>query len=156
MRTASWKGRLSLWASIMNEEYPLSIQQHFWSNVDKGDANDCWPWLGAQRGGGYGRFWYSKQAIYAHRFSYILLKGLIPVELEIDHLCRNRLCVNPDHLEAVTPRINKLRGSGIAAIHARKQCCPKGHTYDVVSADGRRCQRCDKTCQAKRKLKAYP
>jgi hypothetical protein len=63
----------------------------------------------------------------AHRVSYVLAHGSIPDGLQLDHLCRNKLCVNPTHLEAVTARENTLRGVSVAAVNAKKTHCPRGH-----------------------------
>jgi hypothetical protein len=68
---------------------------------------------------------------FGHRVSYEAFKGPIPDGLTIDHLCRNRACVNPEHLEPVTMRVNCLRGESPAAVHARKTHCPKGHEYSA-------------------------
>lgn len=78
----------------------------------------------------YGTFkaWGSK-SVRAHRFSYVLANGPVDGALHIDHLCRVPRCVNPDHLEAVPPRINALRGIGAAAQAAKRTHCPKGHEY---------------------------
>lgn len=84
----------------------------------------------------------------AHRVAYELLIGPIPAGMTLDHLCRNRLCVNPVHLEAVTNRVNILRGTSPAAIHARKVACPNGHPY---SGRERRGTRICHTCMAARK-----
>ena len=65
----------------------------------------------------------------AHRFSYERAKGVIPEGLELDHLCRNPACVNPDHLEAVSGHENVRRSDGPSAINARKSHCPNGHPY---------------------------
>ena len=94
--------------------------------------NACWPWTGTTDGHGYGAIgvrsddltWRSRKA---HRVVYELLVGPIPEGLQLDHLCRNRACVNPDHLEPVTNRENSLRGFGAAAMNARKATCPRGH-----------------------------
>lgn len=75
----------------------------------KKQLNGCWKWIGAKSGHlqPYGMF----KRKYAHRFSYEKAKGKIPSHLQIDHLCRNRICVNPDHLEAVTQKVNIRRGN---------------------------------------------
>lgn len=85
----------------------------------------------------------------AHRLAYTALVGPIPDGLVLDHLCRNRRCVNPAHLEVVTQRVNILRGEGQAAANATKTHCPKGHPYTVentwVSRTGSRTCRACKT-----------
>ena len=96
------------------------------------------------RGGGYARW----GNVYAHRAAYELFVGPIPSGYEIDHLCRVRDCVNPDHLEAVTRRENLLRGDTFAATHAAKTECPRGHPYDTITAQGaRRCSICHAATQ---------
>jgi hypothetical protein len=84
---------------------------------------------------------------YAHRVLYRLVNGPIPIGAEIDHLCRNRSCVNPDHLEAVSHRENLMRSPiAPAAINARKTHCKYGHeftqTNTYVSSGRRRCRLC--------------
>ena len=121
----------------------------FWEKVDRtAGADGCWPWLGSLTPDGYGQFWAGAIKGRAHRYSYSLVNGPIPEGLQTDHLCRNRACVNPAHLEAVTPRENTMRSEGPAAINARKTECPKGHPLSgdnlVVNATTgyRRCRTC--------------
>ena len=95
----------------------------------------CIEWTGGLNGVGYGQFSdprtsnRSEGKVYAHRWSYEYFVGPIPDGLHLDHLCRNPKCVNPSHLEPVTPRVNILRGVGMSAKHATKTHCPAGHPY---------------------------
>jgi hypothetical protein len=70
---------------------------------------DCWLWIGGKSSRGYGMFWYQNKLQGAHRVSYMLFKGKIPKKLVIDHICKNPLCVNPDHLRAMTIYENAFR-----------------------------------------------
>jgi len=112
----------------------------------------CWYWQAATNGKrGYGKIYHNGKLKLAHRFSYELHKGVIPDGLTIDHLCGNRLCVNPEHLEAVPQKVNNLRGNSVVAINKRKTHCANGHSLsgDNISIqrrdDGvrRRCLVCD-------------
>jgi hypothetical protein len=109
----------------------------------------CWRWMG-QTAGGYGRFYIigEKRTVPAHRFAYEWLVGPIPEGLCIDHLCRVRNCVNPDHMEPVTNRENLMRGETIVARAAAATHCPKGHPYspDNTGSDrgNRRCKTCNR------------
>jgi len=85
----------------------------------------CWIWLGSLSGSkSYGYFCFNKRRHRAHRFSYELYRGPIPPDLVIDHLCRMPWCVNPDHLEVVTQKVNMERA---AHTGRRNLFCPKGH-----------------------------
>ena len=122
--------------------------QNFWKKVNK--DGECWVWYHADRTG-YGRytFWTGEKtrSIMAHRVSFFLTHGEWPNGV-LDHLCRNRLCVNPDHLEDISNRENILRGVGLAAVNARKTHCIRGHKLsgdnllNSYSDGGRRCRRC--------------
>ena len=91
-------------------------------------TESCWQWTGHTRGG-YGLVRHEARLKSAHRVVYEALRGPIQDGLMLDHLCRNRGCVNPDHLEAVPHRINVLRGIGPPAQHARKTHCTRGHEF---------------------------
>jgi hypothetical protein len=91
----------------------------------------CWAWTGCHNtANGYGRVGYRGRTWYTHRLIWTLTRGAIPDQLVIDHLCRNRICFNPEHMEVVTRRINTLRGETIVADQVRRTACPKGHPYN--------------------------
>jgi hypothetical protein len=89
----------------------------------------CWIWQQATDGGGYGHLRFRGRTTTAHRAAYIILVDEIPDILEVDHLCRNRACVNPAHLEAVTPRENLMRSMSPSAVRARQTHCKRGHEF---------------------------
>jgi HNH endonuclease len=97
----------------------------FWSNIEK--TGSCWLWTAAITHEGYGSLTINNLKIYAHRFSYELHCGIIPGDLTVDHVCRVRRCVNPDHLRLLSARDNVLAGMGITAMNARKTHCNKNH-----------------------------
>ena len=110
----------------------------------------CVLWKGAIDSDGYGRKQVGKKWKGAHRVIWEEKNGVIPKGLVIDHLCRNRACVNTEHMEVVTVKENTLRGFGIAAINARKKVCVKGHTLEgnnlMIMKDGRRwCRECGRS-----------
>lgn len=102
---------------------------HFWSRVDKTDG--CWLWQGATSHG-YGVMWNGERVIRAHRFAYVSMVGAVPDGLVLDHLCRDRRCVRPDHLEPVTLKENLRRGVGADVTRQRHQSqthCKYGHEF---------------------------
>jgi len=104
------------------------LPTQFWERVFI-EANGCWKWSGSITTSGYGMVpWHTSYPASkrAHRAAYLALVAPIPEGLVLDHLCRNRDCVNPDHLEVVTIRENTLRGDGPAAINARAVVCSTG------------------------------
>ena len=117
----------------------------FWLHVDIGEPSECWNWLGGKRLG-YGLFNHKRKSYGAHRFAWLLVYGRWPKE-QIDHLCKNRGCVNPLHLEDVSARVNTLRSDGLAALNLRKIACPRGHAYNgnntyVTKRGQRMCRVC--------------
>jgi hypothetical protein len=98
----------------------------------------CHEWTASRSPEGYGRFYLNGRPNQAHRVSYELFVGPIPEGLELDHLCRNRACVNPEHLEPVTRAENNARGESVSKYHALKTHCPKGHPYELVGVQYRK------------------
>lgn len=133
------------------EDREALIEERFWLKVEP--TGFCWYWTGGLNPGGYGRFFVErKSSVAAHRFAYEALVGLIPDGLKLDHLCRNRLCVNPDHTEPVTNRVNTLRGFGPTAQNARAMQCSDGHEFTeentyVNRAGSRVCRTCMRAAQ---------
>lgn len=124
--------------------------KRFWDKVEK--TSECWNWTGAKIPGGYGSIWDSetKKSVMAHRKVYELCVGPIPEGFNwtIDHLCKNRLCVNPEHLELVSRGENANRGDGPTGINSRKTHCINGHLLEgdnlyIEPTNGkRRCRMC--------------
>jgi len=121
----------------------------FWAEVDVGL---CWEWTRSITYYGYGQATFGGLA---HRWSWTWLVGTIPEGMVLDHLCRNRRCVNPDHMELVTLAENKRRGYSRNAINARKTHCPANHEYTQENTILRRGTRECRTCVKARSAAAY-
>ena len=121
------------------------IPERFWPKVDK--TGECWVWKAAKTRAGYGVFHVGGSGISAHRVAYELMVGPIPDGLQLDHLCENTSCVNPDHLVPVTARENVHRSQkSPAAQNMRKAHCSNGHPFSgenlVISCGRRQCRIC--------------
>lgn len=142
--------RLSRW---------VSLEERLASRIDKRGPDECWPWMAYLNVSGYPEVRVSGRLQKVSRVVYEMLVGPIPPGLEIDHLCRNRACCNPAHLEPVTHRENSLRSGNVGGVNARKTHCPHGHEYTpdntVVrpSRPRRRlCRSCERSYREKTRL----
>lgn len=130
-----------------------NAEARFWSKVNKTET--CWLWTRPLNPSGYAYFKLERRDQLVHRVSYEWAYGPIPDGLVLDHLCRVRHCVRPDHLEAVTQQVNILRGDGLAAAEVKRTHCPRGHPYDEDNTrpDGhghRRCRQCHRDSDRER------
>lgn len=129
-------------------------EEAFEKHVDR--SGDCWQWTGTKYINGYGKISSGPQQEYAHRWSYEHYVGPIPDGYVIDHLCRNRSCVNPQHMEPVTDEENKQRGLGYALRNGMRTTCINGHeytpenTYTPPNGKAIRCRECSRIRDRKR------
>lgn len=126
----------------------------FWANVDM--SAECWRWMRCLGRDGYGRAHLDRRQYLAHRLAYTFAVGDIPVGLELDHLCRNKWCVNPAHLEPVTHAENVRRGTSPATTrdrHAARTHCKRGHGFaenSYLYKGVRICRTCQRTARQRR------
>ena len=131
-----------------------SVVERFWSKVEPAAADECWEWRASRNDRGYANFWDSTRMVKGHRFAYEHMVADIPEGLTIDHLCRNRACVNPYHMEPVPQSVNSkrtpgaLKSAGLKAYHAAnpRTHCKWGHEFTEANTyhyDSRRfCRMC--------------
>ena len=117
------------------------VWERLMANCHETDSG-CWEWTASCNSHGYGQIMIAKTSMGAHRASYTVAKGPIPEGMQIDHLCRNRKCINPEHLEAVTQQENMRRAS-----EAQTACRRAGHPYTpentiITSSGHRKCRTC--------------
>ncbi|MFD4474720.1 HNH endonuclease signature motif containing protein [Streptomyces sp. NPDC058471] len=121
------------------------MEERFWSKVDA--VGPCWLWTAAVAANGYGVYRRDGKTRYAHRLAWEFLVGPIPEGMVLDHLCRIRHCVNPDHTEIVTQAENLRRGFG----NGNKARCPQNHPLDGLKATGfRYCKTCNRLREERR------
>lgn len=120
------------------------LGERFWSKVDRPNADGCREWVAARDRHGYGRFNLAGRCWEAYKLAWEEKFGTVPEGLELDHLCRNRACVNPDHLEPVTHAENQRRSVQPSASWTH---CVNGHEFSEANTyirprGGRSCRRC--------------
>lgn len=131
----------------------ISDIERFLKHVSIDTRSGCWLWLAHVAHNGYGKFYVgsrtdnSRKTIPAHRFSYEHFKVKVPHGFQIDHLCRVRNCVNPNHLEHVTPRENILRSTSFIAVNAKKTHCKRGHAFTSDTTWNYKGRRICKVCR---------
>jgi HNH endonuclease len=136
-----------------------SMRNRFLAKIDYSGPNGCWLWTASLGRGGYGQFGIRHgYLIHAHRVALLLFRGrpIIPGRtMNVDHLCRNRRCVNPDHLEYVTQRENMRRSAPAVKSH-----CTHGHLYDAENTyiinEHRHCRACHAMRQRRRRAAGDP
>jgi hypothetical protein len=156
-------GRIAYLKGEPIEFSPGQIVRLFWAKVNRAGQGGCWEWTGKTIPNGYGQIAIAKRHLYSHRVSFEIHNGQIPSGLHIDHLCRNRACCNPAHLEAVACSEN-LRRSSIApaTINVAKTHCIRGHEFNEANTyvapprkgnpNGQRvCRPCARTTDAARR-----
>ena len=134
---------------IKTREYPTELDEkdlnRLFDKVNVGLPSECWEWQASTISGGYGQFRFEGKKYQAHRFMFSLINGGVDKTKVLDHLCRNRACVNPFHMEEVSNEENLLRGE----INTNKTECKYGHPFDeentYIRPDGnRQCRTCHK------------
>lgn len=150
-RTREYKKRMR-WTQLGPKDTAIAAMSLRRQSIARPDG--CIEWTGRKNWAGYGQISVRGRNLSAHRMAYRVAFGPIPDELVVDHLCRNRACINPEHLELVTTKENVLRGEGLTAVNARKTHCKHGHEFTeentyVYRNGGRKCRECARIHQAR-------
>lgn len=135
-------------------KFTPSEYKRIFEKIKVNKKTSCWNWIGGKDQQGYGQGYYNHKRERVHRLIYAYFKGPIPrgKKIQLDHLCRNTSCCNPEHLELVPQKINIIRGNGITAINSRKKYCKYGHElppYDI-NKSRKYCKICDSIRHKKR------
>ena len=124
------------------------------SKVIVDPESGCWNWSAGLTDDGYGSVWLVDTSVQVHRAVWSWNRWLVCYSRELDHLCRNRRCCNPEHLEMVTEEENIRRGESAAGHNARKTHCPQGHPYSGTNSRGERiCQPCERETKRRHREK---
>lgn len=146
------QGHLAPSVNVVGSLPPTSMTrkqiQKFQKSIEIDVLSGCWIWIRGISKDGYAKIYHNGKDTYGHRVSYEHWNGKIPDKLQIDHLCRNRKCVNPKHLEVVSTQENSLRGLSPWVLNSRKTHCPQGHPY---IKNKRRCKECKSKYKSKYK-----
>lgn len=135
----------------MTKRTRRTLAERLWTRLVRSPSG-CWEWTGSGSDG-YGLVRVDGRTVPAHKAVYELLVEPVPEGLQLDHLCRNRRCCNPAHLEPVTPLENTRRGMG----HGSETHCPSGHPYSgenlAVSGGRRKCRTCKRVAERERRAR---
>jgi hypothetical protein len=128
---------------------PQTVEERFRVKVRPAETGDCLLWIAAQDGHGYGQMNVGGRPVKAHRLAWTFARGPIPPGLSIDHLCRVRLCVNPDHLEVVTLAENTRRQiEAVGHPRSNQTHCRNGHPFNEANTRFVKGSRVCRTCRA--------
>jgi len=133
--------------AVINNNLPASTERRLLEKIEKQKGSDCWFFTGSKLPSGYGILWNGVRPIGAHRISFQLYRGEITDGMEIDHICNNRSCVNPEHLQLLTHKENMRKSSALMGINARKTHCKRDHELSgdnlhITPRGARQCKEC--------------
>lgn len=132
------------------------LPDRIWNRITVNSETGCWESTLSLNAQGYTQVRWKGRTMRLHRLIYTHLVGPVPLDIHLDHLCRNRACCNPRHIEPVSGRENVMRGDGFASVNANKTHCPRDHEYDARntyhdSTGARRCRQCARLTQNERR-----